>query len=138
MRKNEKEQKRTMQGKSIMMGISTLALLISNSMVAFASSGNYGQNGANWMLDQIFWVALVAFIVGAVVMAAKKNTIGVVTTIIVGAVVCYFIKNPTTLSDIGEKTYDILTVRMQYLFPILCLVLVCHRIPDMFIPVRIE
>ena len=77
MRKNEKEQKRTMQGKSIMMGISTLALLISNSMVAF--------------------------IVGAVVMAAKKNTIGVVTTIIVGAVVCYFIKNPTTLSDIGEK-----------------------------------
>ena len=51
MRKNEKEQKRTMQGKSIMMGISTLALLISNSMVAFASSGNYGQNGANWMLD---------------------------------------------------------------------------------------
>ena len=38
----------------------------------------------------------------------------------------------------GEKTYDILTVRMQYLFPILCLVLVCHRIPDMFIPVRIE
>ena len=37
MRKNEKEQKRTMQGKSIMMGISTLALLISNSMVAFAS-----------------------------------------------------------------------------------------------------
>ena len=95
MRKNEKEQKRTMQGKSIMMGISTLAL--------FASSGNYGQNGANWMLDQIFWVALVAFIVGAVVMAAKKNTIGVVTTIIVGAVVCYFIKNPTTLSDIGEK-----------------------------------
>ena len=103
MRKNEKEQKRTMQGKSIMMGISTLALLISNSMVEFASSGNYGQNGANWMLDQIFWVALVAFIVGAVVMAAKKNTIGVVTTIIVGAVVCYFIKNPTTLSDIGEK-----------------------------------
>ena len=103
MRKNEKEQKRTMQGKSIMMGISTLALLISNSMVAFASSGNYGQNGANWMLDHIFWVALVAFIVGAVVMAAKKNTIGVVTTIIVGAVVCYFIKNPTTLSDIGEK-----------------------------------
>ena len=77
MRKNEKKQKRTMQGKSIMMGISTLALLISNSMVAF--------------------------IVGAVVMAAKKNTIGVVTTIIVGAVVCYFIKNPTTLSDIGEK-----------------------------------
>ena len=102
MRKNEKEQKRTMQGKSIMMGISTLALLISNSMVAFASSGNYGQNGANWMLDQIFWVALVAFIVGAVVMAATKKTIGVVAPIIVGAVVCSFIKNTTTLSAIGE------------------------------------
>ncbi len=57
------------------------------------------------MLDQIFWVALVAFIVGAVVMAAKKNTIGVVTTILVGAVVCYFIKNPTTLSDIGERLW---------------------------------
>ena len=105
MRKNEKEQKRTMQGKSIMMGISTLALLISNSMVAFASSGNYGQNGANWMLDQIFWVALVAFIVGAVVMAAKKNTIGVVSTIIVGAVVCYFIKNPTPYRISGKRLW---------------------------------
>lgn len=91
-----------MQWKNIIMGISTFALLTSNSMVVFAS-GNYGQNGANWVLDQIFWVALVAFIIGAAVMAAKKQTIGVVTTILVGAVVCYFIKNPTTLSDIGEK-----------------------------------
>lgn len=102
MRKNEKEQKSTMQWKNIIMGISTFALLTSNSMVVFAS-GNYGQNGANWVLDQIFWVALVAFIIGAAVMAAKKQTIGVVTTILVGAVVCYFIKNPTTLSDNGEK-----------------------------------
>lgn len=106
MRKNEKEQKSTMQWKNIIMGISTFALLTSNSMVVFAS-GNYGQNGANWVLDQIFWVALVAFIIGAVVMAAKKQTIGVVTTILVGAVVCYFIKNPTTLSDIGEKIMDV-------------------------------
>lgn len=106
MRKNEKEQKSTMQWKNIIMGISTFALLTSNSMVVFAS-GNYGQNGANWVLEQIFWVALVAFIIGAAVMAAKKQTIGVVTTILVGAVVCYFIKNPTTLSDIGEKIMDV-------------------------------
>ena len=106
MRKNEKEQKSTMQWKNIIMGISTFALLTSNSMVVFAS-GNYGQNGANWVLDQIFWVALVAFIIGAAVVAAKKQTIGVVTTILVGAVVCYFIKNPTTLSDIGEKIMDV-------------------------------
>lgn len=106
MRKNEKEQKSTMQWKNIIMGISTFALLTSNSMVVFAS-GNYGQNGANWVLDQIFWVALVAFIIGAAVMAAKKQTIGVVTTILVGAVVCYFIKYPTTLSDIGEKIMDV-------------------------------
>ena len=102
MRKNEKEQKSTMQWKNIIMGISTFALLTSNSMVVFAS-GNYGQNGANWVLDQIFWVALVAFIIGAAVMAAKKQTIGVVTTILVGAVVCNIIKNPTTLTDIGDK-----------------------------------
>ena len=37
MRKNEKEQKRTMQWKNIIMGISTFALLASNSMVVFAS-----------------------------------------------------------------------------------------------------
>ena len=73
MRKMKRNRKEQCSGKSIMMGISTFALLISNSMVAFASSGNYGQNGANWMLDQIFWVALVAFIVGAAVMAAKKE-----------------------------------------------------------------
>ena len=103
MRKKEREQKRIMQGKNIIMGISTLALLASNSMVAFASSGNYGQNGANWILDQIFWVALAVFVLVALVMAAKKNTIGVITTIIVGSIISYFIKHPTTLSDIGEK-----------------------------------
>lgn len=107
MRKNEKKQKRTMQGKSIMMGISTLALLISNSMVAFASSGNYGQNGANWVLDQIFWAALAIFVIVALVMAAKRNMIGVLTTFIVGSIICYFIKYPTTLSDIGEKIMSV-------------------------------
>ena len=40
-------------------------------------------------------------------MAAKKNTIGVVTTLLVGAIVCFFIKNPTTLSDIGEKIMSV-------------------------------
>ena len=102
MRKNEKEQKRTMQWKNIIMGISTFALLASNSMVVFAS-GNYGQNGANWVLDQIFWAALAIFVIVALVMAAKRNMIGVLTTFIVGSIICYFIKYPTTLSDIGEK-----------------------------------
>lgn len=105
MRKNEKEQKRTMQWKNIIMGIST-ALLASNSMVVFAS-GNYGQNGANWVLDQIFWAALAIFVIVALVMAAKRNMIGVLTTFIVGSIICYFIKYPTTLSDIGEKIMSV-------------------------------
>lgn len=106
MRKNEKEQKRTMQWKNIIMGISTFALLTSNSMVVFAS-GNYGQNGANWVLDQIFWAALAIFVIVALVMAAKRNMIGVLTTFIVGSIICYFIKYPTTLSDIGEKIMSV-------------------------------
>lgn len=106
MRKNEKEQKRTMQWKNIVMGISTVALLASNSMVVFAS-GNYGQNGANWVLDQIFWAALAIFVIVALVMAAKRNMIGVLTTFIVGSIICYFIKYPTTLSDIGEKIMSV-------------------------------
>ena len=106
MRKNEKEQKRTMRWKNIIMGISTFALLASNSMVVFAS-GNYGQNGANWVLDQIFWAALAIFVIVALVMAAKRNMIGVLTTFIVGSIICYFIKYPTTLSDIGEKIMSV-------------------------------
>ena len=106
MRKNEKEQKRTMQWKNIIMGISTFALLASNSMVVFAS-GNYGQNGTNWVLDQIFWAALAIFVIVALVMAAKRNMIGVLTTFIVGSIICYFIKYPTTLSDIGEKIMSV-------------------------------
>ena len=106
MRKNEKEQKRTMQWKNIIMGISTFALLASNNMVVFAS-GNYGQNGANWVLDKIFWAALAIFVIVALVMAAKRNMIGVLTTFIVGSIICYFIKYPTTLSDIGEKIMSV-------------------------------
>lgn len=75
-------------------------LLYTNGIIV---SANYGQNAANWMLDQVFWIALVAIIITVAALAAKRNNVAAISVLIVGAVVLYFIKNPTKLSDIGNS-----------------------------------
>lgn len=77
-----------------------LTLLYTNGFIV---SANYGQNAANWMLDQVFWIALVAIIITVAALAAKRNNVAAISVLIVGAVVLYFIKNPTKLSDIGNS-----------------------------------
>lgn len=91
--------------KKMMLAMTMVMLLISNSMVVFASegSGNYAENGANWFLGQLFWVALVVVVVVVLTLAAKRNFTGAVTSAVVGAIVVYFIKNPKMLENIGNS-----------------------------------
>ena len=69
--------------------------------VCFASE-EYAKNGASWFLDQLFWVALVVVIVVMLKLFAARNFVAGVVTVLVGGVVCYFIKNPESIETIGN------------------------------------
>ena len=94
-----KEQKNWKRQRVFLMASAMMTLLFTNGIMV---SANYGQNAANWMLDQVFWVILVAVVIVTAMAAVKRNFTGALITVIVGAVVLYFVKNPTKLSDIGD------------------------------------
>lgn len=75
---------------------------------AAKTTTNYGKNIADWGLDQIFWLILligIAVIAGSFI---KKNWVGAGITLVAVAIVCYFIKNPTKLSDLGTTISKII------------------------------
>ena len=101
MREKESKNKDNRFRKYLMI-VSAAVLMLSNGLVAFAST-DYAGNAASWVLEQLFWVALVAVIVVVLTLAAKRNFTAAVTTGVVGAIVVYFIRNPKTLEEIGNS-----------------------------------
>lgn len=68
----------------------------------YAAGFNPAEKGSSWLLDQIFWIAMVAVIIIILMAILKRNTIGGIITLITGCVVLYLIKTPTKLAEIGE------------------------------------
>lgn len=97
------------KGKKKMMRIRKVAGSLLAFIMCFMCNGfysqavNLGENAGNWFLDQIFWIAIVIIIIAIVGAAMKRNYVGLIISIIVGAVVLFFIKNPTILATLGEK-----------------------------------
>lgn len=75
--------------------------ILSYCSVCFASE-DYAKNGADWLLDQLFWVALVVVIIVMLKLFTARNFVAGVVTLLVGGVVCYFIKNPESIETIGN------------------------------------
>lgn len=94
------EEKKHHNYKNLLLAWSLVTLMYSNGILACAS---YGQNASKWVLDQLFWVLLVGVIIAVAAMAVKRNFVGALTTSLVGAVVVYFVKNPTKLEEIGTS-----------------------------------
>lgn len=97
---NKMREKKVQSHKTLLAVWSFVTLLYSNGILACAS---YGQNASKWVLDQLFWVLLVGVIIAVAAMAVKRNFVGALTTSLVGAVVVYFVKNPTKLEEIGTS-----------------------------------
>lgn len=81
--------------------MAAILLLISQAQTAYALE--YAQNFAKAASEQLFWVGLVVIIWVVVVCAFKKNFAGAITTLLLGAVILYFVKNPGILEEIGNK-----------------------------------
>lgn len=77
------------------------SLILAYCSTCFADDNNYAENGANWLLDQLFWVAVVVVIIIFIKNLMARNTVSSIVTIIVGAIICFFIRNPRTLETLG-------------------------------------
>lgn len=62
----------------------------------------YAKNGATWLLGQLFWVAVVVTVIIFIKNLMARNTVSSIVTFIVGAIVCFFIKNPTIFETVGD------------------------------------
>ena len=77
-------------------------LLLANNAFLVAAA-NWGQSGATWLLGQLKWLAFAFVGISRAVSILKKNTVGVVVTLLLGALVIYFIGNPSKLEAIGNS-----------------------------------
>lgn len=75
-----------------------------------AASINYGEKAAKWGLEQAFWVCLLVGGIGLVVSIVKKAWVGAGASLLITAIVCYFLKNPTKISDIGSGLAEMLGI----------------------------
>lgn len=82
--------------------MSLMLLAAGGATEAVEGVANYGKNVATWGLEQIFWIVLLVGLAAAAFAFIKKNWVGALITMAAVAIVCYFIKNPTKLSELGE------------------------------------
>lgn len=81
----------------------TMICMYCSNMIFVAAGTNYGETIGKWILEQLFWVAIVVIIIALVGCLLKRAYAAGGIIILVGAIVCYFIKNPTKLSTIGDS-----------------------------------
>lgn len=72
------------------------------TVIIAAGAENFGENAADWLTNQLVWVALLALIVVLALTLAKRNFIGAIISVIGGSIVIYFIANPTIIKTLGE------------------------------------
>lgn len=73
------------------------------------ASVNFAENAGNWLLEQLFWIGLVALAIALLGCLLKKNYVGAGITAVVGGIILYFVYNPKAIYAIGEKLSAILT-----------------------------
>lgn len=107
---NEKKMKRNTNNTSVKAALSMAAFFCffcMNSMYVLASDLNFGENIANWALDQLFWIVLLLGIFFAAMAGIKRAWVACVSIGVGTAIILFFIKNPTSLETLGNKLAEI-------------------------------
>lgn len=88
----------------MMMASCSIFLFMAHANVVFAAeSTNYGKSAGEWILENLFWVGLVALAIALFKCLISRAWVPAVITGVAGSIILYFMKNPEKLSDIGEK-----------------------------------
>lgn len=78
---------------------------------ALAAENEYAKNAGEWLLDGVFWLALVLGIAMAAISFTRKNSIKGVVVLVSAAIICFFCKSPSTLSTIGDKLAEVIGLK---------------------------
>lgn len=77
-----------------------ICMYCSNAALVLADT-NYGENAGKWVLEQLFWAAVVVVAIALIGCLLKRAFAAGGIVVVVGGLVCYFIKNPTKINSIG-------------------------------------
>jgi len=86
--------------------ISSLAVIA--VPVKVLADNAYAEAGANWILDGLFWVLVVAMIGGIGMAVIKRNLTGALITLVVGGIVLVIVKDPNIIVNIGTALKGVL------------------------------
>ena len=109
MKKEKQMQEKTrgtgkITGTRIAVAVMTFAMLFAmNGFYSYADTGDIGKNAGNWILDQLFWVGLIALAIGLISCLIKKAWVAAIITGLAGGVVLVLIRNPELLSTWAEN-----------------------------------
>ena len=76
------------------------------TMPVFADN-EYAQKGALWILDAIYWIALVVIIWKLIMSIIARNLIGSIVLFLAGALCIVLIGKPELFKTVGEKLLSI-------------------------------
>jgi cell division protein FtsW (lipid II flippase) len=90
-----------------LIGFALIAVILMTSTVfATTDAANFGKNAGEWLLAQIFWIALIVVVVVLIQMLLSRNFVRLLITAVVSAVALFVISNPQRLRDIGETIFN--------------------------------
>lgn len=94
----------------IKIAILTLWITLNFAIPAFAAPA-VGENAANWVLDQAFWIIIIFVVLMALKAYQSGNTIKMIIVLVVGGLLLVLVKNPTMLETFGNWVIEIIGVR---------------------------
>ena len=84
-------------------------ILLTAPAAASTGAPNYAQNAGQWVLDQIFWVALIASVVVLVKLIIARNFMAMIITGAGCAVALVIIDDPNKLKAVGDAIWSVVS-----------------------------
>lgn len=81
-------------------------LLPALAITGLAAENAYAKAAGEWVLDGVFWVAIVLGLVGVAMSAIKRNLTAAIITLIATALVCTICKNTSIITSLGTALKD--------------------------------
>ena len=90
-------------------GFLLIAAILLTAPVFAGQPANYGENAGRWVLDQIFWIALIATVIVLVKLLLARNFIAMLISGVACAIALVIIREPQQLETIGKTIWSLVS-----------------------------
>lgn len=98
--RNEKTKRGIAKKVSTLMGTVMLTTMCWGN-VAFAGNSYLQNLYEGFLKENLLWGAIIATVIAVIVCSAKKNHIGIVISLITGAIASFLVMSPEKIKDVG-------------------------------------